>query len=477
MLIIKEVSRVLIGLVFVYSGFVKAIDPLGSEYKFLDYFHDAFGISWMDWSAHILAILMSAAEFLIGMCFLFSVKMKIASWAAAGFMLIFTPLTLYLAIANPVHDCGCFGDALILTNWQTFYKNIIIDIFILIAVLYRKSYTPWLKCRWEWVFVGGSLLLSLIISHCALQHLPMFDFRPYKVGTDLNHSLLVPEDAVQSEYESSCLYTNTKTGEQKEFALDSLPADPVWEWDSTINKLVVQGYEPPIHDFVITTAQGEDITAEIVADPNYNFLLVAYDLNKTDMDAFVKANDIARFCKMAGYNFRCLTASTATTIEEFKKELEGMVSEIPDSVKPDSSVQIKLIYQQEMETIAISETDPEPDSSWHFQKIDTVVVYEKPQKIAFDFYGMDPIQLKTMIRANPGMVLLRDGVIIGKWHYNDFPDVTDITENHFMARAFEDYMNYTSRMINRIILMLLIVTGLVYLSVYLYFRKNHRKNN
>ncbi|MBN2682244.1 MAG: DoxX family protein [Bacteroidales bacterium] len=471
--LLMEFSRLFIAIVFIYSGFVKAVDPLGSTYKFLDYFHDAFGIFALDWAAFPLSFLLAAAEFAIGMNLLFGVKVKITTIAAFAFMLIFTPLTLYLAIANPVHDCGCFGDALILSNWETFYKNIIIDVFLIIIYLFRNRYKKVFSCKWEWVFVGFAFLLSIGISFDGYKNLPMFDFRPYKIGAHINHGMLMPEDAVPPIYETSLLYTNSKTGEQKEFTLENMPEGEEWQWDSTINKLIQEGYSPPIHDFSIKS-KDSDITDLVLADPMYNWLLVAWDLKTTDMDAFVKANEIAKFCREAGIGFRCLTSTSDQEVAEFVKELEKLVPEDTSAaaINTEAEKQVVFIYEREGEIMEVTIEDSEPDSSWTLATVDTIYIDPViPSKVAIEFFGTDPITLKTIVRANPGLVLLRDGIIIGKWHYRHFPNVEDIKENHFMANAFEDYINNTGTLNNKIIYLLLLSVFLLYLSFIVYWRR------
>ncbi|HPM04028.1 MAG TPA: DoxX family protein, partial [Candidatus Cloacimonadota bacterium] len=147
---IAILSRICAGLVFIFSGFVKAVDPLGSTYKFIDYFH-AFNLPWLEQAAFPLAILLSGSEFLIGVCLLLFIRNKLANWGALLFMAGFTPLTFWLALTNPVQDCGCFGDAIILSNWQTFYKNILISALVIISFIYRNSTKHWMSIKAEWV--------------------------------------------------------------------------------------------------------------------------------------------------------------------------------------------------------------------------------------------------------------------------------------------------------------------------------------
>ncbi len=374
--IVRFISRMLIGVVFIYSGFVKGIDPLGSTYKFTDYFM-AFGMDSFETLAFPLAIFLSTIEFVIGINLIFGVRMIMSAWAALIFMAFFTPLTFYLAIANPVTDCGCFGDALVLTNWQTFYKNLIFLIPTFATFYLRKQYPVRYKLYAEWAIVGVFVLLITGTSIYSYQHLPVLDFRPYKLGTYIPDGMIVPEGAPQDEYKITTFYT--KNGEEKAFVFPDYP-DSTWTWVNTETELLKKGYEPPIHDFIIENMDGEDITDQVIYDDGYTFLLVSYDLSKSNIDAQQKINELATYCEINGHNFLCLTAST--------------------------------------------------------QEIDLFI---ENTEAPYQFCNTDEITLKTIIRANPGLVLLKDGIILGKLHYNDIPEIHEFNDN-FLA-----YILSTSR--------------------------------
>ena len=207
---IRLISRIFVGLVFIFSGFVKGVDPLGSAYKFEDYFY-AFGLEAIASWALPLAILMIAAEFIIGWALLIGVKIKPAAWGVMLFMVFFTILTLYLALEDPVEDCGCFGDAIILTNWQTFYKNLIIMVPTIIVFFGRKKIKPLFCCKVEWGIVLVGLAIIVGLSLYCLRHLPIIDFRPWKIGTSM-----IDENAAPPK--SYVTYKNKKTGESKTFS-------------------------------------------------------------------------------------------------------------------------------------------------------------------------------------------------------------------------------------------------------------------
>ncbi len=364
---VRFISRILVGFVFVFSGFVKAVDPLGSTYKFIDYF-DAFHLSFLEPTALPLAVLLSTVELVLGIALVLGIRMRIASWALLVFMSFFTLLTFILAIYNPVSDCGCFGDAIILTNWETFYKNLIIMVFVLLIFFQREEYERTYKPLIEWGIVLIFAIASISFSAYCLSHLPMIDFRPYSVGTFIPEKMEIPEDAPQAEYKIILKYE--KNGEIKEFSVENLP-DSTWTWVETETIRVKEGYVPPIHDFSIESPRtAKNITGEVLQDEGYNFLLVGYDLEEASQENMEKIIELATYSKHQGYRFIGLTASLQDEISQFVQETE----------------------------------------------------------INFPFYNTDEITLKTIVRANPGLVLIKEGTIIGKWHYQDIPSVEELGE-------------------------------------------------
>ena len=362
---LNNISRFIVGVVFIFSGFVKAIDPLGSTYKFVDYF-EAFGLDALSFIAFPLAILLSSLEFVIGFSLLFSTRRKITSWSLLIFMSFFTVLTFILAIFNPVTDCGCFGDAIIITNWQTFYKNIFLMIFTLIIFYNRNKFEISWNTQNQWIFISIPLIFRILISVYCYNHLPIIDFRPYNIGTYIPEKMIIPEDAPRAEYETILVYQ--KDGIEQEFTMENLP-DSTWEWAATENKLVSEGYVPPIHDFTISTPSGNDITEVVLNDNKFTFMVIAYDLNKASKKNVDKVNQLAQFAKESGvYNFICLTSSLNEDSEKFKKETNA----------------------------------------------------------TYSFFNTDEITLKTMIRSNPGLIVMKGGTILRKWHYNDIPSPEEI---------------------------------------------------
>ena len=177
--------RIILGAVFAFSGFVKAVDPLGSCYKFTDYFNLAFNMPSLSAFSLPLAFILAALEFTVGIMLIFNLKPRWAVWLAFGFELVFLPLTLYIAITNPVHDCGCFGDALVLDNWTTFYKNIVLMAMVLFLVFNRKRMDNPLSDNVELGISVAVFLMAIVFQHFMLRHLPILDFRPYKIGNNI----------------------------------------------------------------------------------------------------------------------------------------------------------------------------------------------------------------------------------------------------------------------------------------------------
>lgn len=361
---LRNFSKIIIAPVFIFSGFVKAIDPLGSSYKFSDYF-EAFGMDFLTPIALALAFILSTTELVIGLSILMGVATRFMSWALLVFMSFFTILTFISALTSPVSDCGCFGDAVILTNWQTFWKNIVFMIPTLIVFYGRKRYRPIAPLGSEWGIVTIFILIAISLSIYNYRNLPVFDFRPYDIGTHIPTDMDIPDDAAVDEYETTFIYA--KDGEEQEFAIEDIPyTDTAWKYVDRINTLISKGYEPPIHDFTITTVNGVEITDSVLLNPEFSLLVVAYNLDKA------KTSNIDEISKLA-------------------VDLKGKGV---------------LTYG-----LTSSPSDQIVDANERFN---------------FKFHVTDEITLKTIIRSNPGLLLLKDGVIVNKWHYNNLPTIEDL---------------------------------------------------
>jgi len=325
-----NIARILLALTFILSGFVKAVDPLGTQYKIHDYL-TAWGLASYvpDFGTLASSVILSATEFILGICLLFAIRRRLVSKILLVIMVIMTLLTLWLAIADPVTDCGCFGDALVLTNWQTFWKNVVLLGATLIIWRYPLDMPRLISEPNQWIVSNYSAFFILvIIAGRSLYTLPQFDFRPYHVGVNLREG---------------------------------------WQ-------RMMEGEESPYTEFFMeSTDEGEDLTEKVLGKQGYTFLLVAPHLENADDSQFDKLNGIYEYCLENGYEFYCLTASTDKGIARWQ-DITG--AEYP-------------------------------------------------------FCNTDETTLKTIIRSNPGLLLLKDGIIIRKWSHNTLPD------NEFNGRLEE----------------------------------------
>lgn len=361
--------RFLLGITFIFSGFVKAVDPLGSYYKIQDYV-TAFGMAeWIPAFVLLLfGIILASLEFSIGIFLFLGIRRLIASLLAMVLMIVMTPLTFYLAIANPVSDCGCFGDAWVLTNWQTFGKNVVLLAAAVIVFRRYKQIVRFITAKMEWLVSMYTLFFVFVLSFYCLANLPILDFRPYKIGTDIKAGMEIPEDAKPSVFET--YFILEKDGKQKEFTLDNYP-DSTWTFVEARTVLKEKGYEPPIHDFsLIELSTGEDITDSVLAYKGYTFLLVAHRIEEADDGNIDLINEIYDYSVEHGYKFYALTSSSEEAIEEW-----------------------------------CDQTGAE-----------------------YPFCQVDDITLKTIIRSNPGLLLLKDGIILNKWADNQIPDEYALTD-------------------------------------------------
>ena len=414
MRLVKNLCRIIVGIVFIYSGFVKGIDPLGSDYKFTDYFN-AFGMGWMNATTLFFSFALSLVEFLIGIALLFNLWVSRMAWGSLLFMAFFTPLTLVLALTNPVSDCGCFGDAMILTNWQTFWKNIILLLLAIMIFMYRKEYKSSLPLVGQFSFLALAGAGMLCLSVYCYRHLPVLDFRPYAVGKNITEGMRLPEGAKPDQYEVTLKYKNKQTGEIRSFTEENYPWQDTlnWEYESSSERLVKKGYITPIHDLVIEHPTLGNITEEILEDDNHTILAVAYNLTQSDVQYQPAINRLAEYAQEKGIRFYGLTSSSERDIETYKKR------------------------------------------------------YHVP----YEFCTADEIQLKTMIRSNPGVIILREGTILDKWAGKDVPDVKELQDTDLTA-----YCVYSREQMQRIYLVYSIIL-LFFVAYLLIPRRKGKRNN
>ena len=360
--ILLEIIRLILAAVFIFSGFVKAIDPLGSTYKFEDYLN-AFGgvFSQITFIALPAAIALSTFELALGLAFLFKIKLKTTSILSLIFMAVMLPLTLYIALNNPVTDCGCFGDALIISNWATFYKNIVIVTLIVVLLIFHKRLRTVFLPSVEWLLIAVFVVLGVGLSLYSHRHLPLIDFRPYKVGVNIPEAMKVPEGMPLDKYDTKLIYQ--KNGVNQEFTLENYPKnDSTWVFVEQKSTLIQKGYEPPVHNFNIVDSDKNDLTDGLLHHKGKVHFLIMYDLEKASDKGAVKAEELYQQAKSNNEPFYALTASTDEVIAEFAKR----------------------------------------------------------NNVTYPFCKTDPITLKTIVRANPGLMTIEDGTIIEKKNWRDF---------------------------------------------------------
>ncbi len=366
MRIAKLVSRFIIGLIFILSGTLKAIDPLGFVYKLQDYFF-AFNIGFLNHFALFFAIILCTAEFIAGFSVLLNIRQKTGIWIVLILMTIFTPLTFAIALTNPVADCGCFGDAIKLTNWQTFLKNLMILVPVVYLFITRNTIEPHTGATREWTITVIAIVFFMAFIFYNLRYLPVIDFLPYKAGTYIPEKMIVPEGKPLDKYETTFIYE--KDGQQKEFTLENYPAgDTTWRFIEQRSVLVSKGFQPPVHDFRFYSLDGIDRTPEILESDNYLLLMITKRLSEADPEKLEEGFDLGQFCLKNQIGFFILTASGKEEAETFSR---GSIICLGDETT-----------------------------------------------------------LKTMVRADPGYILIKSGTILGKWSWAGLPD-TEIFKQIF----------------------------------------------
>ena len=360
------VARTVVGLTFILSGFVKAIDPLGTQYKIQDYLAAIPpSLSLPDMLTLLMSVSLSMVEFTLGAFMLTAISRRLTARLILLFMMVMTAVTVWIYIADPVKDCGCFGDALTLTNLETLLKNIVL-LALAALVAWRPTHIGRLMSRSNQMLLGQMLMVTPVaLSFWCLYDLPLIDFRPYHIGADIKAGMETPEGAEQPVFDTT--FIMEKDGERREFTLDNYP-DSTWTFVDSKTVTVKEGYVPPIHDFSITAADGEDITDMVLGREGYTFLLISPDLDKADDQNFGDIDQIYEFCQDNSIPFYCLTASTEKS-------------------------------QQHWQNITGAE---------------------------YPFCMTDATTLKTMIRSNPGLMLLEKGVVRGKWSHNRLPETTEL---------------------------------------------------
>ena len=360
--IATNICRAVLAVTFIFSGYVKAIDPLGTQYKIRDYLTAlSIGDYVPDWLTLGSSVALASLEFALGIFILFAIRRRFTTRVILAFMAVMTLITVWIAIANPVSDCGCFGDAITLTNVQTLLKSVVLTACAVVVCRCRERMFRFVSENNQWIVVNYTVIYIVATSIYSLYLLPRFDFRPYHVGANIREGMEIPEGAKMPRYENT--FVMEKNGERREFTLDNYP-DSTWTFVERKSELVEEGYVPPIHDFTITdNATGDDITQQILDDKGYTFLLVSPHLESADDTNFGDIDQLYEYCQVQKVPFYCLTASGEDAIQHWR-DITG--AEYP-------------------------------------------------------FCMSDETTLKTVIRSNPGLVLIKDGTVIRKWSHNGLP--------------------------------------------------------
>jgi len=378
---LTHIARFLVGGLFIFSGFIKANDPLGFSYKLKEYFEvfqNDTGMAFFEWFAHIalpLAIIVCASEIVLGVMLLIGYRVKLTLWLLFAQIAFFTFLTFYSACYNKVTHCGCFGDFLKLKPWESFWKDI--ALMILITLLFagkdniKEIFSPLLTNS---AFIIG-VVFSIGFPVYAYRNLPPLDFRAYAPGMSIKENMKLPPTYKPPVIETGFIYENIKTGKKEHFTLKNYPWQDTlnWKWFATDNVVVKDAVDAPkITDFTVNDANGNAVTDSVLNDKNYSFWLVMHDLAETENDETLMAqiNDFYKLAKQEKYNVIAFTASSSKLIEEYKTK----------------------------------------------------------NKAQYNFYTVDGIVLKTMVRSNPGLMLIKDGTVIMNWHHNNFPGFSEVKQ-------------------------------------------------
>ena len=362
-----NLCRLVLGVVLVFSGYVKAIDPLGTQYKIQDYLA-ALGLQGVVPDVVTLgtSVVLSAFEFSLGIFVLFAIRRRLVSKLLLLLMGFMTAISVWVAMANPVSDCGCFGDAVVLTNMETLLKNIVLMACALVLWKWPMGMYRFISRSNQWIAINFTVLFIIVTSAYCLYKLPVFDFRPYHVGANILKGMEIPEGAAQPQFETT--FVMEKNGERREFSLEDYP-DSTWQFIDSKTVQTAKGYVPPIHDFSIQLAEGDDITEELLSRKGYLFLLISPHLSNASDTNFGDIDQIYEYAQQEKVPFYCLTAST-----------EGEIA--------------------------------------HWENITGA---------EYPFCKTDETTLKTIIRSNPGLLLLKDGTIIRKWSHNALPKSNELT--------------------------------------------------
>ena len=361
--ILTQFSRIFVGILFIISGLIKLNDPVGFSYKLAEYFGEpVFNLPFLVPFSLALALFIVILEVVLGIMLLLGFKSKQTVWLLLILIVKFTFLTFYSAYFNVVKDCGCFGDALHLTPWESFTKDVVLLFFILLLFFNVQLIQPLFKAKIQNMLISISIVFCGFMAFWVLNHLPIIDFRPFKVGNSIQKGMEIPEGAPQSVVEMTFIYkVNGVDTEFTEKDLMNIPSGATFV--DRKDKVIVEGYVPPIHDFAMEK-DGSDFKEELLQNPKL-MVFVTYDLAISNKDGLSQLESLKQKATAKGYQVIGLTGSTPEQIEKTKHEY----------------------------------------------------------KFSFDFYFCDATALKTIERANPSIVILQKGTVKQKVHYNDIEDL------------------------------------------------------
>ena len=356
------ISRIIVGVLFIISGLIKLNDPMGFSFKLEEYFSPGvLDLPFLTPLALAISIFVVIVEVILGILLLIGFKPKFTVWSLLLMIVFFTFLTFYSAYFNKVTDCGCFGDAIKLTPWESFTKDVILLVFILILFFGRKYITPLFSPKVNWIVGGVSLLACALFANHVLAHLPSVDFRPYKIGANIQEGMSVPEDAPQPIYEYAWRFK--VDGEEKIYVTEGDYPTVDGEFIDVETTQIQAGYEPPIHDFTIEQV-GQNYASELLEEDKL-VMVIAYDMAKSNLEAFEEVAEVTAKAKQNGYKVIGMSASSSDMAE-------------------------KIIATYGLD---------------------------------FEFYFTDETTLKTIVRSNPAILVLSKGTIQQKVHYNDFEEL------------------------------------------------------
>lgn len=373
-------SRIFVGVLFIFSGLIKANDPLGFGYKLQEYF-DVFHMSFLGGMATGIAIILCVFEIVLGALLLFGFWRKQVTGGLLAVIIFFTFLTFVSAAFKVVTSCGCFGDAIPLTPWQSFSKDIVLLILIIYLFIHKELIQPiTTNSKVQQGLFAFVLLVSVAFSVFTYTRLPVLDFLPYKIGANIPELMKIPAGKTGDEYGIIYNMKHKQTGEKKRISDKEYLKTEIWKdenWEIIGNPdqvLVKKGYEPKIKDLKITDASGTDYTKELIENPYYNLVIVAYNLDDTNEKAIAELN-----------------ALTLTAADQFN-----------------------------IRTVLLTSNSAADAAT-----------FSKHMKLFAEVFYADAVPLKSMVRSNPGVLLLKNGVIVNKWHFNTMPSFDTLADKYF----------------------------------------------